>query len=130
MDRITAAMLAEFSQENDLANLSESARFEHFASYTVVQRFYGETFDTSDIVLGGDEPGIDAIAIIVNGVLITDLDTFTEIAEKAPNLDVIFIFIQADRARSFDTGKMGNFLRDYPLDIRVCLPPVDCGEII
>jgi hypothetical protein len=39
--------------------------------------------------------GIDAI--IVNGSLITDTDTFKEMADEASYLDVIFIFVQADR---------------------------------
>lgn len=82
----------------------------------LIQRLYGETFDTSDVVLGHDEPGIDGIAIIVNGTLIYDVDAFNEVAEAAPSLDVVFIFIQADRSRSFETGKMGNFVfavRDF-----------------
>lgn len=116
MDRITESMLANFSKENDLENLDESLRFEHFASYVTVQRLYGETFDTSDLVLGGAEAGIDGIAILVNGSLVYDLDDFKEIADTAPTLDVAFVFIQADRSRSFETGKMGNFVfavRDF-----------------
>jgi hypothetical protein len=108
MEKITESMLVEFSQENGLANMPENLRFEHFASYSTIQRLYGETFDTSDVVLGNDEPGIDGIAIIVNGNLIYDVDVFNEVAESATSLDVVFIFIQADRSRSFETGKMGN----------------------
>jgi len=116
MDRITESMLREFSAESGIDSLDESSRFEHFASYSTVQRLHAETFDTSDIVLGGNEPGIDGIAIIVNGLLAPDMDTFTAITESAATLDVVFIFIQADRSRSFETGKMGSFVfavRDF-----------------
>jgi hypothetical protein len=69
-----------------------------------------KTFDTSEVVLGKNGGmGIDAIAIIVNGSLITDTDTFKEMADEASYLDVIFIFVQADRGSNFESGKMGNF---------------------
>jgi hypothetical protein len=116
MDRITESMLNEFSAESGISALEESARFEHFASYATVQRLHSETFDTDDVVLGSHEPGIDGIAIIVNGVLIFDIDTFTAVSDQAASLDVVFIFIQADRSRSFDSGKMGTFVyavRDF-----------------
>lgn len=116
VDRITESMLREFSAEHGVEALSESARFEHFTSYATVQRLHPETFDTSDIVLGNDEPGIDGIAIIVNGILVHDMDAFVAIAESAATLDVVFIFVQADRSRSFETAKMGNFtfaVRDF-----------------
>lgn len=109
-------MLSEFSAESNIAALDESIRFEHFVSYATVQRLHAETFDTDDIVLGNAEAGLDGIAIIVNGVLVPEMETFLSINDTASALDVIFIFIQADRSRSFETGKMGNFtfaVRDF-----------------
>jgi hypothetical protein len=103
-------MLEEFVIENGLTSHAHSKQFEHFVSYAVVQRLYGETFDTDDIVLPNDEFGIDGIAIIVNGVLISDLDDFDAVNAEAVTLDVSFIFVQADRSKSFEVGKMGNFV--------------------
>lgn len=116
MDRITESMLTEFSSENAISSMDESVRFEHFAAYATVQRLYSETFDTSDVILGNHEPGIDGIAIIVNSVLVPDMETFEGVAEGATSLDVTFVFVQADRSRSFDSGKMGSFVyavRDF-----------------
>ena len=74
MDRITESLLDDFSEQNDLENLPEAERFEHFASYVTVRRQHSETFDSGDIVCGaGNDTGIDAIAILVNGLLVTDL---------------------------------------------------------
>jgi hypothetical protein len=110
MDRITESLLSEFSREHDLIRLPEEDCFEHFATFVTVRRQYSETFDTSEVVLGKNGGlGIDAIATIVNGSLITDIDTFKEMADDASYLDVIFIFVQADRGFSFESGKMGNF---------------------
>jgi hypothetical protein len=110
MDRITKSLLDEFSRDYGLNSLSEDDRFEHLASYVTVHRQYSETFDTSEIVLGEKGGmGIDAIAIIINGGLVTDVDSFNELADDAGYLDVTFIFVQADRGAAFDAAKIGNF---------------------
>jgi len=116
VDRITEAQMAEFATEYGLQSLKQSDQFEHYVCYVTIQSLYGETFDTGDVVLGGDELGIDGIAIIVNGVLVPDLDGFKAIADSAASLDVAFVFIQADRSQSFDTSKIGNIIfavRDF-----------------
>ncbi len=102
MDRITESMLNEFSGETGISALDESVRFEHFASYATVQRIHAETFDTSDIVLGNSEPGIDGIAIIVNGVLVPDSDTLESILDShLPRLMLtLFSFRQTADGRS------------------------------
>lgn len=110
MDRISESLLNEFSAEQGIANLSEERRFEHFANYITVRRHYPETFDTEDIVVGsGGDTGTDGIAILVNGALVTDVETLEEQADQAGHLDVAFIFVQAERSPSFDASKIGNF---------------------
>ncbi len=107
MDRITSALLEEFSAEHQLQSLKEDVRFEHFACFLAVYRHHSETFDTDDIVVG--DTGIDGIAIVVNGVLATDADTVEDLAERNNYLDVTFIFVQAERSSSFDSSKIGDF---------------------
>lgn len=114
MDRVSESMLAEFSKDRGIANLPEDIRFEHFVSFITVGRHYTETFDTSDISVG-KASGIDAIAIIANGTLITDPDGLEEV-DKTGELDVTFVFVQADRGSSFDASKIGSFgfaVRDF-----------------
>ena len=42
---------------------------------------YRETFDTGEIATGGgNDTGIDAIAILVNGQLVSDIDELTDVA--------------------------------------------------
>jgi hypothetical protein len=108
MDRISESLLNEFSSDQDITALPEDVRFEHFASYLTVRRHFTETFDTSELVVGkGNDTGIDGIAIIVNGALLTDIEALEE--NQNGYLDVAFIFIQADRSPSFDSSKMGTF---------------------
>lgn len=114
MDRVSEKMLSEFSKEREISNLPEDKRFEHFVSFITIGRHYTEHFDTSDVLVG-EAPGIDAVGIIVNGNLITDSDELEEL-EKANELDVTFVFVQADRGSSFDAAKIGSFgfaVRDF-----------------
>jgi hypothetical protein len=109
MDRITAALLREFSHENELIGMQESQRFEHFAAYLAVSRFYTETFDTGDVVVGeGSDTGIDAIAVLVNGALLTDPELVEEYSERNGFLDAVFVFVQASTG-TFNASKVGNF---------------------
>lgn len=102
--------MAGFSKENGIEDLDESKRFEHFTAFSVIRRHYSRSFSTDDVVLGGGgDTGIDAIAIILNNVLVTDVDRVREIAEHNDYLEPVFIFVQSERSSSFDGSKIGNF---------------------
>lgn len=117
MDRITQSLLREFSKEAELQCLPEDVQFEHFACYLNVSRHLNESFDTRDVVTGsGGDIGIDGIAIIINGSLVTDCEMVEELEKTNGFLDVSFIFVQAERSPSFDTAKIGQFgfgVRDF-----------------
>ena len=128
MDKVTESLLAEFSNEHSIEGLIESKRFEHFAAFVMIRGEHSESFDTHDVVVGDDDTtygggdtGIDAIAIIANGVLVTDLDELDELIERAGYLDVTFIFVQSETSSHFEGGKIGtfgegvvDFFRDVP----------------
>jgi hypothetical protein len=110
LDRISQSLLGEFSGEAGLAPLPEESRFEHFAAFLGISRHYAEAFASSDVVTGaGNDTGIDAIAVIVNGTLITDPDEVNDLAETNGFVEASFIFVQAERSSHFDTAKIGQF---------------------
>jgi hypothetical protein len=109
LDRVTENLLAKFTEEHGLPALPEDRRFEHFASYITVRQQHRETFDTADIATGGgNDTGIDAIAVLVNGQLVTDVDELADVAAVG-SLDVMFVFVQADRGAAFEGTKIANF---------------------
>src|SRR5436309_7667140 len=109
MDRITESQLEIFCKEYSLENRPHDVQFEHFAAFATVKRHYDRTFDPTDIVVGaGGDTGIDAVAIIVNNVLITDIDKISELAEQNGYIDATFIFVQAERSSSFEGTKIAN----------------------
>jgi hypothetical protein len=110
MDRITKALLDEFLQQNSLNSLPDDKAFEHFAGYLVTAGHYPESFSTDDISVGaGGDCGIDCIAIIGNGMLVTEPEEIESLASTNGYLDVTFIFTQAERSSNFETAKIGQF---------------------
>ncbi|MBN9614944.1 MAG: hypothetical protein BGO25_05850 [Acidobacteriales bacterium 59-55] len=116
MDKITESLLSEFSQQNNLDTLDESKRFEHFTAYIVVKSEHPETFDTHDLVVGSDtnntggvDAGMDAIAVIVNNTLLTDVDEVEDATAGSGPLEVEFIFVQSETSLHFDGAKIGTF---------------------
>jgi hypothetical protein len=118
MDRVSESLLNEFSAENGISDLEEKDRFEHFAAYVATRQHNSESFDTADIVTGagGGDTAIDAVAILVNETLVTDIDSFNEIAANVPTLDVTFVFVQAKRSAGFDGStilRIGSGVMDF-----------------
>jgi hypothetical protein len=111
MDRITSALLTEFSASFGIEKLDESDRFERFSSYLATRRHYSEAaFDPSEIATGsGGDTGIDGIAIIVNNNLVTDVGTIEDLVDVNGYLDVSFVFVQSETSSGFDTAKIGQF---------------------
>lgn len=110
LDRTTESLLKEFSKENSIEDLSEDMRFEHFSAFSMIRRHYSRAFSTPDVVIGGDgDGGIDAIAIIVNNNLVTDVDHLIELKEQNEYVEPTFIFVQAERSPGFTGQKIGSF---------------------
>ena len=122
MDRITTSILEAFSKENKLEALEEAEKFEHLTAYLTIRRHFSRALDTTDVVVGkGGDTGVDAIAIVVNGALITDVDQVQEMLDQNGYLEASFIFVQAERSASFDGSKIGtigngviDFFSDHP----------------
>lgn len=110
MDRITKSLLDEFTEEHSLETLPEDTAFEHFCGWLVTSEHFSETFSTGDIGVGaGGDCGIDCVATIVNGSLVTNPEEVEDLEETNGYLDVTFVFVQAERSRSFQTAKIGQF---------------------
>lgn len=120
MDRITESLLADFCHEHDLERAPQDKQFELFSGFSMIRRHYRRTFDVDDVwVGGGNDTGIDAIAIVANNILITDVDMVHEAVDQNGYLDVSFVFVQADRGEGFDGAKLGNFefgVKDFFVD--------------
>lgn len=111
MDLVTQNLLTSFRGEESLPDdLEESTLFEHFVNYCAVSNEYGDEFDVEDIHTGGgDDLGIDGLAVIVNGTLISDASEVDDLAATNKHLEVEFIFSQAKTGGNFTGSEISNF---------------------
>jgi hypothetical protein len=111
MDRVTKSYLDEFRTEQSLnEGMPDSDLFEYFADYCVVSSTHEEEFDTADVHVGGTgDLGLDGLAIIVNGVLVSSIDEAEDLLNINGFLDVKFIFVQAKTSSSFSGEQIAAF---------------------
>lgn len=110
MDLVTQSLLTSFSQEESLpADLDEAILFEHFVNFAAVSNEYGDEFDVEDIHTGGgDDLGIDGLAVLVNGTLVSNKDEVDDLAVANKYLEVDLIFCQAKSGGNFNGSEISN----------------------
>ena len=111
MDRITKSLLSEFTTENALSRLNEPQQFEHFTSHLLMSRHYTDSFSSDDVCVGGgSDTGIDGLAVIVNGCLISEPEEVEDLLETNGYIEATFIFVQSETSSAFETAKIGQFI--------------------
>lgn len=111
MDIVTKNLILSFKKEESLPDeIDDSVLFEHFANFCVVSQEYGEEFDVDDIHTGGgDDLGIDGLAIIVNGALVSDQTEVEDLAVTNKYIEADFVFCQAKSGGNFSGSEISNF---------------------
>jgi len=115
MDIVTKSLLDEFIKDFNLVSETTEKAFEKFVNYSVVSGEYSlESLEASEVerisVGNNGDIGLDGIAIIVNGKLISSKEEIDDLLEINSYLDVSFIFTQAKTSTSFNSGEVGTFL--------------------
>ena len=112
MNKIIKGLLNSFKKEQSLGdNLPEHELFEHFANYCIVSKEYNDSFNLDKVYVGGSgDNGIDGIAIIVNGNLVSSKDEIEDLAKFNKYLDVSFVLVQSKTSTNFDSGDIAKFL--------------------
>lgn len=110
MDRITKKLVEELNSSAELSCNNESMQFENFVNYSIVATEHTKSFDINSIYTGGgNDTGIDGIAIIVNDQLIEYSDEVLEIIENGNQIRVEYIFIQSKTSDGFNSAEIGQF---------------------
>ncbi|CQR73146.1 AIPR protein [Sporomusa ovata DSM 2662] len=108
MDRITQSYLREFLTLQDIRPKSDSLDFEKFVNYSIVSKEYNGEFKIEDISTG-EAQGVDGIAIIVNGRLVTSVEEIDDLSNLNRYLEVTYLFIQSKTSSAFNGNDMGMF---------------------
>lgn len=110
VDRITTSYVETFRNEQSLPAGYDATTFEHFANYCILSDSYDEEFNVADVHSGGGaDLTLDGTAIIVNGVLVTEIEEIEDRLKTNGFLDVRFLFIQAKTSSGFSGEELGSF---------------------
>ncbi|MBT2534856.1 AIPR family protein [Arthrobacter sp. ISL-69] len=110
LDRITESLLNSFIDQEQLQHLKTHEAFEHFAAFSVIAPKLHESLATDDVAVGhGSTPGIDSLAIVTNGALISSPDELDELTKSGSSIDVDFYFIQSKTSGKFEGARMADF---------------------
>lgn len=109
MDRVTASLVDNYLETFGISAENQSKAFEYFCNYSIISKEYTETFDINSVSPGGgNDTGIDGLAIIVNGRLIESNEEIEDLLKFNNYLEVTFIFIQAKISNSFESKEIAN----------------------
>lgn len=108
LDQITKALVADFLENSGTTSRDEPEDYERFSASVTISPLVDGAFDVEDVATGsGGDTGLDAIAVIVNGDLVTDPDDIDVLAAEDKTLNVHFVFVQSETKTSFSTAKIG-----------------------
>jgi hypothetical protein len=110
MNKIVESLLKDFRSEHGLPQtVEQDTAFEHFAANLTIGLLTNGVLNTDECVVGeGSQPAVDAIATIVNGSFVRDVDEVETYLEMNGYLDVDFVFVQAKTSPSFDASALGD----------------------
>jgi hypothetical protein len=107
LDQITKALVSEFLSDAGMASTTSDVDFERFVAHVVVSPHIEAAIDYENVMTGaGGDTGLDVIAVVVNGELITDPDEIDELAANSTTLDVHYLFAQAKTSTSFSASEI------------------------
>ncbi|MBS1846231.1 MAG: AIPR family protein [Actinobacteria bacterium] len=104
-------MLTDFCARQEIDPGDRSGAFEHFAAFGVLNAERLDQGEYQDALTDPGEEGLDAVAVIVNGVLVADPSDVNEIAQEASTLSVKYVFLQAKSSETWNGGEVLKFTR-------------------
>ncbi|ABW30197.1 AIPR family protein [Acaryochloris marina] len=110
MHRIIKTHLKKFLETKGIEEPDISKQFEMFVNYCIVSRFFSGKFDVSDVTTTEEDAGIDGIAIIADGELITtteEIESLFQTHKKSIEIDIVFI--QSKTSDSFEKRDIISF---------------------
>lgn len=107
MNSIIEAQIKKFAKEHSIENVPLVVLFEQFTIFAVEEGLLNSRIEIFDAHLSGSEFGIDGVAIIVHGELITDVEQLED--NQLPIDRVEFHFFQSKTGTSFKTGEIAKF---------------------
>ncbi|MCF6364152.1 MAG: hypothetical protein L3J88_12590 [Gammaproteobacteria bacterium] len=110
MHRIIKTHLKKFLHSKDLEENDPSRQFELFVNYCIVSRFFSGKFDILEVTTSDEDAGIDGVAIIADGELITTSDEIESLFKShKKSIEIDIVFIQSKTSESFEKKEIVSF---------------------
>ncbi len=109
MNPVIKAQVLDFATTEDMKHRAESEIFEIYSAYSILNGGLGESIDAADAHLSGSEFGVDGVAIIVQGRLITDTTDAEQAVQDIKSPEIDFYFFQSKTGTAFDYGNISKF---------------------
>ena len=109
MNPVNQAQMTEFAESFALQSEKESDQFELYSIFSILNGASGENVDPFDAHLKGTEFGLDGVAIIVQGKLVTNADEASAAIGDSTNPSVDFYFFQGKTSAKFEYGDISKF---------------------
>lgn len=111
MNQIIRSYLDAHIKEYEIESFTPSAAFEHFVDKCIINRLTVDRFDPKEVMTDEGEIGLDGVAILLNGQVVTDLSTCIAIYNQNRKVNVKFVFIQAKTSENFNGGEISTFFK-------------------
>lgn len=111
MDIVTKSWFDKFRNNFELMSIEESSAFELFSIYSVVSKYVDSNVLSKDILMeiqvgNGGDWGLDGIAVVVNGKIVSSLQEVQDLHSANGYLEVKIILVQAKVSSEFDVGEL------------------------
>lgn len=109
------ARIRSFSNLHAFQGMQKDKLFELFVNDTILRNHQPDFSDCDTSLLdvcsvgGGDDMGIDGLAIKINGIFVSTRHDVDELIELNKQLSIEFIFIQSKNKDKLDSGEYGKF---------------------
>lgn len=116
LDPIIKAKMEVYREDYLLGELSEDELFERYVNDNILSQLQPDVFKTEYELLdkicigGGNDLGIDGIAITLNGQFIKSIDDIEDLVGEKNRAQFELVFIQSKNKKSFELGEYMKFL--------------------
>ena len=111
-DLVLEGFVNSFARDRGFSHLRPDELFEAFVASSVLRKYHqSDITDTEDglLVGGGNDGGLDAVAILVNGRPARTEEDVQFFVDNLRRLDVEFVFVQAKESSTFNAADIGSF---------------------
>lgn len=110
LDPFLTSILKNFRKSYGYEELSDPDAFERLVAFCCVSSQHPHAFAIDDVCPGGGHDlGLDTLAIVASGHVITSIEQWQDITKILRRVDVTFVLAQAKMASHFDSAAIGTF---------------------